>query len=216
MPANYNKTAWFYDRLARLVYGDSLHKAQIYLLKYLPPNSKILIIGGGTGRILEAISATYLAGLTIIYVELSANMISLSRKRNIGNNTVEFINAAIEEIDTPGEFDVIITPFLFDNYTNEALQTTFPHTNSQLKPGGIWLNTDFQLTGKWWQWVLMKGMYAFFKLFSEIDASRFPDVKSCFLNEGYVLIEGKEFYGRFLLAQGWRKASPKSSPKERT
>ncbi|RYZ97923.1 MAG: class I SAM-dependent methyltransferase, partial [Sphingobacteriaceae bacterium] len=155
MPANYNKTVWFYDGLSRFVYGDSLRQAQAYLLKHILPKSKILIIGGGTGQILEDTTHKYLAGLTIVYVELSANMIAQSRKRNMGVNKVEFINTAIEEFDKPGYFDTIITPFLFDNYTDEGLKSTFPHINKQLKPGGVWLNTDFQLTGKWWQWVMV-------------------------------------------------------------
>lgn len=205
MPANYDKTAWFYDALAQLVYGDALHKAQSYLLHHIPENASVLIIGGGTGKILEEITALHPQGLNVTYAELSANMITQSRKRNIGANKVAFINKAIEHVDMQVSFDVVITAFLFDNYNAKDLPPVFKHIDAQLKPSGIWLNTDFQLTGKWWQWLLLKGMYTFFKLFSTIDTSVQPDVGACFVKAVYQLMGEKEFYGRFVLTQAWRK-----------
>ncbi|RZA00201.1 MAG: class I SAM-dependent methyltransferase [Sphingobacteriaceae bacterium] len=205
MPANYDRTARFYDRLSRLVYGDALQNAQKHFLHLIPAKSQILIIGGGTGKILENITALHPSGLSITYVEISANMIALSRNRNTGDNYVEFITKAIENTDHSNNFDVVITPFLFDNYTDKALKITFPHISSRLKPGGLWLNTDFQLTGKWWQWVLLKSMYGFFKLFSKIEAKRLPDMKGYFEGAGYSLVARKPFYGDFVVTEGWRK-----------
>ncbi len=57
MAANYNNSAWFYDSLAGLVYGKALVKAQVYLLQYIPADSNILIVGGGTGWILMNLHA---------------------------------------------------------------------------------------------------------------------------------------------------------------
>ncbi|RCH54833.1 methyltransferase type 12 [Mucilaginibacter hurinus] len=206
MPANYNKTAWFYDGLSTLVYGRSLINAQGYLLKYIQPYSHILIIGGGTGIILESIAKKHPGSLSITYVEVAEKMITRARKRNTGGNKINFVHSAIEDVDTPGEFDIVITPFLFDNYSDEVLKTMVPHISRQLKPGGLWLNTDFQFTGKWWQWLLLKGMYAFFKLFSDIPTSRIPDIKQCLSKAGCQLIEEKDFYSGFVQTQAWRKA----------
>ena len=69
-----------------------------------------------------------------------------------------FVNDAIENVVLSADFDVVITPFLFDNFTEQTLQKVFNHIHNSLKPGGIWLNADFQLTGKWWQNVLLKSM----------------------------------------------------------
>ncbi|HVV54711.1 MAG TPA: class I SAM-dependent methyltransferase, partial [Mucilaginibacter sp.] len=156
MAANYNNSAWFYDRLSRMVYGKALIRAQVYLLKDIPAKSKVLIVGGGTGWILEEIAKVYQSGLTITYVEIAKNMMRLSRKRNAGNNEVVFINNAIEHVALQSDYDVTITPFLFDNFTEENLQIIFQYIHGCLKPGGLWLNADFQLTGKWWQKLLLK------------------------------------------------------------
>lgn len=205
MPANYNKTAWFYDALSRLVYGDTLNRAQRHLLHLIPANAHILIIGGGTGQILSDITVIHPAGLTITYVEISANMIALARKRDAGSNQIHFIEQPIENVNYPGNFEVIITGFLFDNYTAEALAHTFPHISNMLKPGGLWLNTDFRLTGRWWQWLLLKSMYLFFKLFSKIEASGVPDVKPYFTRLGYRLVNRATFYGDFVITEAWQK-----------
>jgi hypothetical protein len=56
MAASFNNSAWFYDRLSRLVYGKAIVNTQLYLLGYIQPNSNILIVGGGTGWILDEIT----------------------------------------------------------------------------------------------------------------------------------------------------------------
>jgi len=206
MASNYNNAAWFYDGLAKLVYGKALIKAQVYLLQFIRPNANILIVGGGTGWILEKLTSIYPAGLSITYVEISEKMTALSRKRNAGNNRVAFINNSIENIDLPADFDVVITPFLFDNFTEETLQTVFYRISSLLKGDGFWLNTDFQLTGKWWQSLLLKSMFLFFKIWCNIEASRLPEIDRTFEQTGYKAIAEKTFLGDFIVSRVYGKS----------
>jgi ubiquinone/menaquinone biosynthesis C-methylase UbiE len=198
MPANYNRSAAFYDRLSRVVFGDALIRAQVYLLTFIPPASQVLIIGGGTGWILDEITKIQPSRLNITYVELSENMIAMSRKRNVGNNQAEFINQAIEEVNAIASYDVLITPFLFDNYTDANLPAVFTHIHGMLKPGGRWLYTDFQLTGKWWQYAMLKSMLLFFKLLCGVESWHLPNVNIEFKRFGYNIIEEKEFFGKFV------------------
>lgn len=205
MAANYNKTAWFYDSLARLVFGSALKNSQKHLLPLVPKNARILIIGGGTGQTLEDLAALQYEGLDITFVEISANMTALAQKRNAGNNRVTFIVDAIEQVQLDYNFDVIITGFLFDNYDDADLPPTFTHIHAALKPGGLWLNTDFQLTGKWWQPLLLKTMYTFFRMFSSIPVSKLPDVSRVFALHGFNAIASATFYGDFILTKAYKK-----------
>jgi ubiquinone/menaquinone biosynthesis C-methylase UbiE len=205
MASNYDNSAWFYDSLSKVVYGRSLINAQLFLLQYILPNSTILIAGGGTGWILEELTRIHPSGLKITYVEISANMMALSQKRDVGANEVIFIHEAIENVNLIPGFDVIITPFLFDNFTEQTLQKVFQHLHSLLKTGGIWLNTDFQLTGKWWQNVLLKMMFAFFKLICGIETSALPDIEKQFHETGYTTIAGKTFFGDFVVSKVFKK-----------
>lgn len=206
MPANYDNSASFYDRLSRLVFGKALVKAQIWLLPRIPKNAKVLIVGGGTGWLLEEITKLHPTGLSITYVEISAKMMALSHKRNIGDNHVEFINKAVEDAGLPTGFDVVITPFLFDNFTEDILIGVFQHIHQSLKPGGLWLNTDFQLTGKWWQYAILKSMLLFFKVLCGVPAWRLPDVGNQFSKFGYEVIEEKTFFGDFVVSKVYKNA----------
>ncbi|OOQ59037.1 class I SAM-dependent methyltransferase [Mucilaginibacter pedocola] len=204
MASNYDNSASFYDGLSRLVFGNALVNAQRHYLPDIPPNSKVLIIGGGTGWILEEIAKVHPSGLEIVYVEISAKMMALSQKRNAGGNKVTFINKAVEEFTDEG-FDVVITPFLFDNYTEKALGPTFNHIHQMLKASGLWLNIDFQLLGKWWQYAMLKSMLLFFKVLCGVESWRLPEIGSHFASNGYWLLKKKAFYGSFIGARVYRK-----------
>jgi len=205
MAANFDNSAWFYDKLSRLVYGKALVNAQVYLLSFAPAGSKILIAGGGTGWILEELTKLHPSGLTIIYAEVSANMIALSKKRNTGKNQVTFINDAVENITLPHDFDVIFTPFLFDNFLEDTMAKVFNHLHSILKPGGLWLNADFQLTGKWWQQVLLKTMFVFFKVLCRIEASKLPAIEKYFNEAGYGVVDERTFFNDFIVARVYER-----------
>ena len=205
MAANYNNSAWFYDSLARLVYGKALVSSQVYLLKHIPENAKVLIAGGGTGWILEELTRIHPSGLQVTYVEIAPNMMALSKKRNVGNNPVTFINDTIENVDLPADFDIALTPFLLDNFTDENLTKVFNSITVLLKPEGLWLNASFQLTGKWWQQVLLKTMFIFFKVTCGIEASKLPGIDKCFEEEHFKLIEQQSFFGDFIAARVYQK-----------
>nr|WP_294789905.1 class I SAM-dependent methyltransferase [uncultured Mucilaginibacter sp.] len=200
MANNYDNAAWFYDRLSRLVFGNAIIQSQVYLLQYLPPASNILIVGGGTGWILDEIIRLHPAGLKITYVEISAKMMAISTKRNIGANHVTFINSAVEDIVLKPDFNVIVTPFLFDNFNEQTAQKIFNHLHSSLKPEGLWLYTDFEPTGKLWQKILLKTMHTFFKILCGIEATKLPDVKHLFAKQRYKHVNSKAFLGDFVKA----------------
>jgi ubiquinone/menaquinone biosynthesis C-methylase UbiE len=205
MAANYNNSAWFYDRLSRMIYGKAIIQSQVYLLQSIPAQGKILIVGGGTGWILGEIAKIQPTDLQITYIEVAEKMIKLSKKRNAGKNRLSFINDAVEIVSLTPDYDVVITPFLFDNFTEENLQKIFSHIHQSLKPGGIWLNTDFHLTGKWWQNILLRSMILFFRIICRIEATKLPEIESCFKTFGYETIAQKSFFGDFILSTVYQK-----------
>ena len=205
MAANYDNSAWFYDRLSRMIYGKNLIRSQVYLLTHIPEGSNILIVGGGTGWILEEITKLYPSGLNITYVEISAKMMALSRKRDTGDNQVVYMNEAVENVNFQTNFDVVITPFLFDNFTEQTQEKVFAHIHSYLKSGCLWLNADFQLTGKWWQAFLLGSMLLFFRLICGIESKQLPDTEKIFERHGYNVTDQKTFFGDFILSTIYQK-----------
>ena len=168
MTTNYDKIAGIYDFISRAIFGKALVNAQVCLLKYIPANSRILIVGGGTGWILEEIAKIH-AGLTIDYVESSQKMIALSKKRNDGSNQVNFINLPAENYITEERYDVLLTPFFFDNFKADKIQVIFTKLNGLLKKEEIWLYADFVDNGRIWQKIVLKTMYLFFRITTHIE-----------------------------------------------
>jgi ubiquinone/menaquinone biosynthesis C-methylase UbiE len=208
MNNNYDKIANHYDTLSRLVFFKSQVNAQVSQLQYLPKDSSVLIVGGGTGWILEEIAKIYSAGLKIVYVEISAKMISLSQKRDCKNNQVEFVNIGIEDFRTDIVFDVILTPFLFDNFAKQRATKVFEQLNACLKKDGLWFMVDFSLNkanGNWWKWLLLKSMYSFFKLLGIVEANQLIDMNPYFLNTGYQISEQRFYYRGFIKAIIYKK-----------
>jgi ubiquinone/menaquinone biosynthesis C-methylase UbiE len=205
MAANYNNSARFYDLLSKLIYGKALVRSQVYLLKFIPPKSNILVAGGGTGWILEEIAKIHPSGLVITYAEIAPKMMELSRKKNTGNNEVAFINEAVEKLVLQSDYDVVITPFLFDNFKEENFQKIFAHIDAALKPDGLWLNVDFRLTGRWWQKVLLRSMFIFFRTVCSIEAKKLPGIWATFEKYHYRIIERKPFFGDFILSAIYKK-----------
>jgi len=200
MANNYDNAAWFYDSLSRMVFGKAIINSQIYLLQYIPSASKILIAGGGTGWILDELTRLHPSGLKVTYIEVSAKMMAKSAKRNIGINEVAFINAPVEDVILPSDFDVVLTPFLFDNFNLPTANLVFEHISATLKPGGLWLYADFEPTDKLWQLMLLKTMHAFFKIVCGVEANKLPDVKSLFAQQLYTTVKSKAFFRDFIKA----------------
>lgn len=208
MNNNYDKIANHYDTLSRLVFFRSQVNAQVNQLGYIPENSTVLIAGGGTGWILEELAKVHVSGLKIVYVEISAKMIALSLKRNYQGNHVDFINLGIEDFKTDKNFDVILTPFLFDNFVEEQAAKVFEQLNRYLKKDGLWFLVDFSLNkknGKWWKWVLLQSMYSFFKILGMVEANHLIDIVPYFLKNDYKIIEARSYYGSFIKAFIFKK-----------
>ena len=199
MKGKYDNIAPFYDWLTRLVFGDAVLRAHRFLANAIPGGSSVLIIGGGTGFILEEISKKHLNGLDITYVDISRKMIALSEKRNSGNNKVEFINKSIAEVKFDKQFDAVITPFFLDNFSNKTLGIIHNKINLSLRHGGVWLFADFQQKeNKLWQQILLKFMYVFFRLSCNIEATHLEDFDALFKVSNYQISSWKTFYRNFI------------------
>lgn len=207
MKGNYDNVALFYDWLSQLVFGGAILQSQVFLVGAIPSDCSIIIIGGGAGQILEEISKKHVRGLKITYVEISEKMIARAKKKDVGNNSLVFINQSILDVILPKQFDVVLTAFLFDNYSAKTGKIIFNKIDSFLKPGGLWLFTDFQMSEKnnLWQKLLLKSMYFFFKILCEIEATHLHDFSWFFSESKYKLVSIQTFFRKFIYSAIYSK-----------
>lgn len=161
----------FYDLLTRMVFGKSIVQAQLVFLHKIQPDSKILILGGGTGWVLEKLSEGH-ASCEIWYVDLSFRMIEKARSRKV-TNKINFIHGTEAEIPCDIQFDAIITNFYLDLFSDLELKRIVKLITQRLKISSVWIVTDF-VDRVWWQTGLLKMMYTFFRVVCRIDATKLP------------------------------------------
>lgn len=192
MVNNYDPIAGNYDLLSRLVFRQNLILSQTCLLKHIPAGSNVLIVGGGTGWILEESAKIHSSGLSITYVEISEKMILLAKKRDSKQNKVYFINKAVEEFVTTEKYDIILTAFLFDNFEDEKAKLIFNNLSTLLHDRGKWLFADFHIDKKssQWQKLLLKLMLNFFRVICNIEARELIQMDLKFRESGF-----REMYG---------------------
>lgn len=192
----FDRLSWIYDFLVRLVFGNSLRKAQCHFLSELPELGTVLIMGGGNGWILEEISNRR-PGLKIFYVEASKEMLKRAKKRAV-KNKVEFIHGNEQMIPAEIQYDVLITPFFLDLFGPVRLLATVSLLDQSINRTGMWLFTDFHIPekglskifGKW----LIYVMYRFFRLLCRIDARKLPDFDQAFEIANYKATKSHFFY----------------------
>lgn len=204
---NYDTVAGYYDWLSRLVFGQSLIRAQTDLLHFLQNGDKILIVGGGTGELLKGINECAKQQLQVIYVEASAKMLEKARNRNLHRIKVEFIHSVAEKFEPSQPFDIIMTPYLFDNYNTKDATSLLRHLSAQLQPSGYWLFTDFHTDtdSPAWQKLLLRIMYKFFQTMAGIQARALPEMEKIFREQHFKKIFETRRYRNFIQSAVWQK-----------
>jgi ubiquinone/menaquinone biosynthesis C-methylase UbiE len=206
---NYDPIANFYDRIHHLFYGQAEISAQVELLDYVRPGDRLLILGGGTGWILEKIGSIFPSGLEITYIESSARMMELAKARNWGQNRVVFVTSGVEAWAGEMEYDCVLTGLFFDNFKEAHAVEIVRQVAPYLKQGGYWLESDFyypKKRGKLWQAILLQSMYISARLICGVEAKRLPDMDKIFLGEGFRVLYAGFHYQRFIRSVVYRKS----------
>lgn len=200
---SYDRLAKHYDFLSRLVFYKSQVRAQTEQLGYIKSCKRVLIVGGGTGWILNDLNV-FTTPMVITFVETSAKMIALAKKIKTHHET-EFIHQDIENYQPNQQFDAVLTPFLFDNFNEEKAKKVFEHITSMLIENAFWLYTDFKLDGKLWKKYLLKIMHLFFQLIRVVKVDSLPKMNDHFNQSQFLLIKEKYYYGGFIAAKVYQQ-----------
>lgn len=196
-----------YDRLAGLVFGKAILNAQSYWLCLIPPGSRVLILGGGTGKILH-----YLPGvpLKVFFLDISAGMIRKAKQRVLPSPEIKtfFICGSADSLDEK-EFDVVITPFFLDLFDQKGAEEMVEEIMRMMTPEGIWLYTDFSVgkNSPHWQKLLLWLMYRFFRWVCAIPAKDSPDIVRL-RNANHLVVRNKaDFYRGMITSEVWTSST---------
>ncbi|WP_040005633.1 class I SAM-dependent methyltransferase [Fibrisoma limi] len=207
---NFDWVAPLYDALSFFVFGRSLQRAQTLLLGELQPGASILIVGGGTGFLLEPI-LTQCQPSQVLYLETSARMLAQASGRMFQKpilGSVEFRLGDETALRPDERFDVIITPFVLDLFTEQTLaQRMLPRLRQALNPDGHWLVTDFVRTDKWTHQALLWLMITFFRLTAGIETRQLANWPRLLRKAGLIRLESRSAVGGMVVSEIWRLAT---------
>ena len=184
--SNLQYIAPIYDSLAKFIFSDSLQKATNYYLSMVPPQSKILIVGGGTGQLLEVLSESA-SGSDVTFLDLSPAMINRAKTRNYAKLSVDFVNKSVFDFNDFG-YDIVITPFFLDLFVNQELNLIGNKLRGALKKGGYWLFSDFVTSDSAYHFYLIKLMYLSYRIVDKVSARKLPDYDSFFEQNSMKLV----------------------------
>lgn len=188
-----------YDRFASLVYGSAIREAPLVFLKAIPSTGHVLILGGGTGWLLTELLEMH-PQCNVWYVEASAKMLEQARQKlsEQQKSHVKFIHGTEDSIPREIQFHAVITAFFLDLFSPASLRRVIKKIDTSLAPKSVWLVSDFIARKVWWQRLLLKMMYAFFRWCCGIEAKQLPPWEQCMTAQGWQVEEEQLFFRGFI------------------
>lgn len=169
---NYNRVAWIYELLGRIVFGNKLKLANRAFLNKISVDSKVLVVGGGNGKIIEYLNDLGYS-IAVDYVELSPRMMYLARKQRNDQLSVRYFNSPIEDFKG-SDYNFIITNFFFDQFKPLRSKIILGSLKTMLTRDGFLILNDFNYSENRGDRLLIFIMIKFFKFSTGIEVNELP------------------------------------------
>ncbi|WP_420384830.1 class I SAM-dependent methyltransferase [Roseivirga sp.] len=168
----FDYVAPFYDLLSRLIFGKALIKSQAHFLDSIPEGARVLIVGGGTGRLLSHKDLEKASDID--YLELSSAMLSQARQNCPKQLNVNFIEG--DFFCHSGSYDVVIANFFLDCFNADHLKAAIAKLSQIVSSKGLLLVTDFMPPDRLKHKVLLRLMLLFFRLSAQLEAKELLNI----------------------------------------
>ena len=203
---NVDRIAGSYALIERMVYRGALQRARCCYLNEIDAPARVLIIGEGDGRFLEALLARF-PDCGVDVVEPSGRMIALAQKRIGESGAVKFHQCDFESFSGV-DYDLVATHFFFDCFDESGQQRAAEKVVRLLGRGGVCLLSDFQMPKKgvfarMRARLLLKVMYRFFGITSGLKTRVLVDSQIALNAMGMRLQARQEMNCGFLRADRW-------------
>jgi ubiquinone/menaquinone biosynthesis C-methylase UbiE len=212
---DFSRVARAYRWMEYASFGTLLERTRFFRIAMLQNSRRALVLGDGDGRFLERLARAN-PEFAADSVDFSPGMIRLARSR------VDRVGARVDwhQADallwTPphAEYDLIVTHFFLDCFSDHDVQRLIGRLIPYLSPGGMWINSDFAVPARgWMRWpsrIIIRGLYAAFFLLAGLRTQRLPDDVSALESAGLTLEHRDTLAGGLLKSEVWRKLAARS------
>lgn len=211
--SDFDHIAWVYDDLARLVFANQVYISQMQYIHRFRPYDNVLILGGGTGKILSAMDDLNIP-LNIVFVEPSEKMMKKAKRfaLHFSHLTIDFHSTTFESFHSTDKYDWICCFYFLDVFGRESLIQTLRSIHQRMDDTSALIVADFQISQekKTWQVWMSHVMHVFFKLAAKLESNRLQNLPKAIIDQGFVLHDHQVFFHQFIFSGMYRKNVPKN------
>lgn len=168
----YDKIASVYDMLATVAFAGRIRRAQCEFLSYVNNGDRVLIVGGGTGWILEELYQRRTPH-TVYFIDASARMLARARRRTLPGSVI-FIHGTLADIPEGVCFDVVILNFFLDMFNESEQEALIESIQKNTHADSRWLVTDFTDTN-FFHHTILHFLYTFFRITTKLNQRSLAD-----------------------------------------
>jgi hypothetical protein len=192
---NCDALAPYYQTLEYLSFGRRLERSRCNFLREAASARRAIICGGGDGRFLARLLRGN-AHVTVDFVDASAKMLEMAERRVAAMGAAFFGRVQFFQRDLragcalSGNYDLIVTNFFLDCFTDEELAGIVSSLAKRAVPRAYWVLSEFQLAetqlGRLWTLGVIRGLYAGFRVTTGLRVTRLPDYTAALTRAGFI------------------------------
>ncbi len=205
---NCDPIARWYRWLEYAGFGRALEKRRLEFLTSLGDVRHALMLGEGDGRFLAEF-LRYNSHATVDYLDLSERMLDLAKNRAGSAHRVRFHQLDAREGPPGDAYDLVVTHFFLDCFTQAELAPLVDTLAAATTPGAIWVVSEFRQPARgpaaWRAWVWLRILYAFFAVVSGLPTRRLPDHHACLTAAGFHLRQSRLANAGLLVSELWQR-----------
>lgn len=214
MRASHDAISNWYDFFGHVCSGGRIYESQVSLIPHLPKRCEhILIPGCGNGKFLiPLLENITFSSLTII--DSSAIMIENAKQNSLNwEHQIKYIHAEFNTNELDQDYDLICAPYFLDLFEDSLCTEMVFDLYSLLKPGGLFLCSDFDLTSgihnrPFWSKIYIRFLYEVFFLTTGMLTKDLPRVFENFDKLGMDLVAEDYFMCSIIHSAIYKKDLP--------
>jgi ubiquinone/menaquinone biosynthesis C-methylase UbiE len=212
MHMSFDRLAPHYRWMEAALAGNLLQRCRTHWLPKVRGARKVLLIGEGNGRMLEACATMLPEGHLTVLDQSEAMLAQANRRwcRAGGKQNIVFQRADLREWHAiePG-FDLVVTNFFLDCFNAEELSEVITNIAAATTPSARWLLADFTVPAAGWRRIrarmVLSLAYNFFRLTTGISARRVTAPDKALGIAGFTLRQREWFNHELLHADLWAR-----------
>lgn len=209
MAVNFDPVARLYRWTEYLSFGPMLERCRETYLARLTEARRALVLGDGDGRFLARLLAVN-PGLTVDVVDSSRRMLRVLESRvesRIGSRQrINLYHADALAWEPAGNYDLIVTHFFLDCFTQPELDSLCAQIVPYLQPQTLWLVSDFRIPAGALNLparVLVRLLYLAFRVLTGLRTTALPDHTAVLTAASFTRICQNDSLAGLLTSQLW-------------